>query len=102
MSSRNSNRSLERREIMARIRAFGKVLVIRSPRKEASALRKLAALYFAAATDLDWDGECELAEFYRSTAGDYIDDADDAEQDKRRVFIRQDTWTSPVRNAVNP
>jgi hypothetical protein len=84
---------------MLQIRAFGKVMGIRSPRKEASALRKLAASGFATAKLLDWDGQHELAEFHWNQAADWIDDADDAEEDKRRFFIRRDTWTAPARNA---
>ena len=86
---------------MPQIRAFGKVMGTRSPRKEASALRKLAASGFATAKALDWDGEYELAEFHWNQAADWIDDADRAEQDKRRFFIRQDTWTASARNAGN-
>jgi hypothetical protein len=74
---------------MVCIRVCGKAVGIRSPKKEASVLRKLAASDFATATDLDWDGEYELAELYRSQAADWIDAADDAEEDKRRFFIRE-------------
>ncbi len=84
---------------MPQIQAFGKVMGIRSPRKEASALRKLASSAFAISKALDWDGEYELAEFHWNRAANWIDAADRAEQDKRRFFIRQDTWTAPAENA---
>lgn len=84
---------------MPQIRAFGIVMGTRSPSKEAAALRQLAASGFATAKALDWDGEYELAEFHWNQAADWIDEADRVEQDKRRFFIRQDTWTAPAENA---
>ena len=84
---------------MRQIRVFGITAGITSPRREASALRELARSHFAAATELDLDGQCELAEFYRSHAADLIDYADDADQRKPRLFIRRDTWTFSAESA---
>jgi putative alpha-1,2-mannosidase len=62
-------------------------------------MRELAEFGFATAKALNTARFYEAAEFVWNQAADRIDVADDAEQDKRRFFIRQDTWTAPVPNA---
>lgn len=62
-------------------------------------MRELAKSGFAFARSLSEAGEYEVSDLYWNQAADLIDDADSAEQDKRRFFIRRDTWTAPATNA---
>lgn len=84
---------------MPQIRAFGMVVGIRSPRKEASALLVRAESGFAYAKALRLAGEYEDAGLAWNQAAALVDEADLAEQDSRRFFVRRDTWTAPAPDA---